>query len=150
ASLEASPTVVPASTVPCRWIAPVRAMIASRSVVLPLWNGPTSAMHRGPVALVPPLPFAAAIDASLWRRPAGVVRPRIVTPECHGLRGMWPWQEEQSRQIVSNRGGRVRDIGAPLSSLPCKHRHDIAGETTQLFLVAVHGQQNVFDPRLAV
>ncbi len=36
ASLLASPTVVPASTVPCRWIAPVRARIASSSVVLPL------------------------------------------------------------------------------------------------------------------
>ena len=38
---------------PCRWIAPVRARIASSKVVLPLWNGPTSAMHRGPVARVP-------------------------------------------------------------------------------------------------
>src|ERR1700751_1440612 len=53
ASLLASPTVVPASTVPWRWIALVRARIASRSVVLPLWNGPTSAMHRGPFALPP-------------------------------------------------------------------------------------------------
>src|ERR1700693_3166830 len=49
ASLLASPTVVPASTVPWRWIAPVRARIASRSVVLPLWNGPTNAMHLGPL-----------------------------------------------------------------------------------------------------
>ena len=61
ASLLASPTVVPASTVPWRWIAPVRARIASSSVVLPLWNGPTSAMHRGPEALVP----FCAISASL-------------------------------------------------------------------------------------
>src|SRR5262245_39356490 len=53
ASLLASPTVFPASIVPWRWMAPVRARIASSSVVLPLWNGPTSAMHRGPVALVP-------------------------------------------------------------------------------------------------
>jgi len=36
----------------------------------PAWKGPTSAMHRGPWALVPPLPFAAAIDASL-RAPYG-------------------------------------------------------------------------------
>ena len=49
ASLLASPTVLPASTVPWRWIVPVRARIASSSVVLPLWNGPTSAMHRGPL-----------------------------------------------------------------------------------------------------
>src|SRR6516165_9200032 len=53
ASLLASPTELPASTVPWRWIAPVRARIASRRVVLPLWNGPTSAMHRGPAARVP-------------------------------------------------------------------------------------------------
>src|SRR5580693_10541314 len=46
-----SPTEVPASTLPARGMAPVRAKIASRSVVLPLWNGPTSAMHRGPDAL---------------------------------------------------------------------------------------------------
>src|ERR1700682_866919 len=52
-SLLESPTVVPASTVPCRCTAPVRARIASSSVVLPLWNGPTSAMHRGPVGRLP-------------------------------------------------------------------------------------------------
>src|SRR6266540_779224 len=61
ASLLPSPTVVPVSTVPWRWIAPVRARIASSSVVLPLWNGPTSAMHRGPEARVP----FCAISASL-------------------------------------------------------------------------------------
>src|SRR5262245_9954760 len=48
ASLLASPIEVPASTVPMRWMAPVCARIASSNVVLPLWNGPTSAMHRGP------------------------------------------------------------------------------------------------------
>src|SRR5665213_4322540 len=51
ASALASPTEVPASTLPARGISPVRANIASRSVVLPLWNGPTSAMHRGPDSL---------------------------------------------------------------------------------------------------
>src|ERR1700727_499298 len=45
--------------VPWRWIAPVRARIASKSVVLPLWNGPTSATQRGPVARVPPFALAA-------------------------------------------------------------------------------------------
>src|SRR5580704_4038600 len=55
ASLLASPTVLPASMVPWRWIAPVRARIASKSVVLPLWNGPTSATQRGPVDIVPGL-----------------------------------------------------------------------------------------------
>src|SRR5664279_2683370 len=46
-----SPVEVPASTLPARGMAPVRANMASRSVVLPLWNGPTSAMHRGPDSL---------------------------------------------------------------------------------------------------
>src|SRR5476651_1949192 len=64
ASLLASPTVVPASTEPWRGIAPVRARIASRSVVLPLWKGPTSAMHREPLGLVP----LSAMSASLGQR----------------------------------------------------------------------------------
>src|SRR5882672_11628666 len=51
ASALASPTEVPASTLPARGTAPVRANIASRRVVLPLWKGPTSAMHRGPDSL---------------------------------------------------------------------------------------------------
>ena len=68
ASLLASPTVVPASTVPWRWIAPVRARMASSSVVLPLWNGPTSAMHRGPRGPPPLSPISASsIDRDrLW------------------------------------------------------------------------------------
>src|SRR5476649_159445 len=56
-----SPTEVPASTLPARGIAPVRAIIASRSVVLPLWNGPTSAMHRGPRGLLTSCPIAASL-----------------------------------------------------------------------------------------
>src|SRR6266480_4543705 len=55
-----SPTEVPASTLPVRGIAPVRANIASRSVVLPLWKGPTSAMHRGPRGLLTSCPIAAS------------------------------------------------------------------------------------------
>src|ERR1700722_5160735 len=54
ASGLASPTEVPASTLPGR------ANIASRSVVLPLWNGPTSAMHRGPRGLLTSCPIAAS------------------------------------------------------------------------------------------
>src|ERR1700682_5245333 len=73
-SLLESPTVVPASTVPCRGIAPVRARIASSSVVLPLWNGPTSAMHRGPVALVP----FCAISASQIDPRCGLLRDRLL------------------------------------------------------------------------
>src|SRR4030081_3766411 len=61
ASGLASPTEVPASTLPARGIAPVRANIASRSVVLPLWKGPTSAMHRGPRGLLTSCPIAASL-----------------------------------------------------------------------------------------
>src|ERR1700710_1151624 len=61
ASGVASPTEDPASTLPARGIAPVRANIASRSVVLPLWNGPTSAMHRGPRGLLTSCPIAASL-----------------------------------------------------------------------------------------
>src|ERR1700687_5654663 len=60
ASELASPTEVPASTLPARGIAPVRAIIASRSVVLPLWKGPTSAIHRGPRGLLTSCPIAAS------------------------------------------------------------------------------------------
>src|ERR1700732_1144262 len=49
--------------VPWRWIAPVRARIAASSVVLPLWNGPTSATQRGPVALAPLPPFVAMVTS---------------------------------------------------------------------------------------
>src|SRR5215831_9921249 len=52
-------------------MAPVRARIASSSVVLPLWNGPTSAMHRGPVALVP----FCAISASQSTEVRSSARP---------------------------------------------------------------------------
>src|ERR1700676_3352264 len=56
-----SPVEVPASTLPARGTAPVRANMASRSVVLPLWNGPTSAMHRGPRGLLTSCPIAASL-----------------------------------------------------------------------------------------
>src|ERR1700731_759410 len=60
ASGLASPTEVPASTLPARGMAPVRANIASRRVVLPLWKGPTSAMHRGPRGLLTSCPIAVS------------------------------------------------------------------------------------------
>src|SRR3972149_5516927 len=77
ASLLASPTVVPASTVPWRWIAPVRARIASSSVVLPLWNGPTSAMHRGPEFLIElgPEPFCPIAPSLAGRETRSNSRP---------------------------------------------------------------------------
>src|SRR5215510_3862824 len=85
ASLLASPTVFPASVVPWRWIAPVRARIASSSVVLPLWNGPTSAMHRGPVARVP----FCAIFRLPYRSRRGPPRDRL----NHRFRPEGDWQE---------------------------------------------------------
>src|SRR5262245_2157650 len=93
ASLLASPTVVPASTVPWRWTAPVRARIASRSVVLPLWNGPTSAIHRGPELLVPlgPEPFCP-INASLAGREVGPVFPALWR---YRLRTQGGWQGQR-------------------------------------------------------
>jgi hypothetical protein len=40
-----------------------------------------------------PLSLAAAIDASIGRRTtAGEVRPLVLTPDLHRLRGMWHWQ----------------------------------------------------------
>src|SRR5262249_49329453 len=88
ASLLASPTVVPASVVPWRWTAPVRARIASRSVVLPLWNGPTSAMHRGPRFLVPLGPFCPIV-ASLAGREVGPGFPAL---SHYRLRPRGRWQ----------------------------------------------------------
>ncbi len=47
-------------------MAPVRARMASRSVVLPLWNGPTSAMHRGPRGLSCPTDASSVCGASAF------------------------------------------------------------------------------------
>src|SRR5882757_2670984 len=85
ASLLESPTVVPASTAPWRWIAPVRVRIASSRVVLPLWKGPTSAMHRGPAALVP----FCAISASLVDRDAAFLEPSGPDAIVSNPRGDW-------------------------------------------------------------
>src|SRR5215813_6323056 len=93
-SLPASPTVVPASVVPWRWIAPVRARIASRSVVLPLWNGPTSAMHRGPWFLVPLGPFCPIV-ASLAGREVGPGFPAL---SHYRLRPRGDWQGRRLRK----------------------------------------------------
>src|SRR3984893_15501996 len=62
ASALASPTDVPVSTLPARGMAPVRASIASRSVVLPLWKGPTSAIHCGPLVPFSLSPITASLD----------------------------------------------------------------------------------------
>jgi hypothetical protein len=58
-------------------MAPVRANIASRSVVLPLWKGPTSAMHRGPRGLLTSCPIAASSSGArpLIGSAGGMLRP---------------------------------------------------------------------------
>src|SRR5215471_6003023 len=93
----ASPTVVPASTVPCRWIVLVRARIASSSVVLPAWNGPTSAMHLGPRAL--PLPAIAIPPA----------RNRDCVSIVSGKRGDW----QEAAAIGRGRAGSVESKKPP-------------------------------------
>src|SRR6201990_1405087 len=89
-----SPTEVPTSTLPALGMAPVRARMASRSVVLPLWKGPTSAMHRGPKLLVPlgPLSFCPII-ASLAGREVGPGFPAL---SHYRLRTRGGWQERDS------------------------------------------------------
>src|SRR5260370_7940646 len=88
ASGLASPTEVPASTLPARGIAPVRAIIASRSVVLPLWNGPTSAMHRGPRGLLTSCPIRRLL---IWSSALDWVgRPMPHLPPRFGKRENFP------------------------------------------------------------
>src|SRR5262249_13315080 len=101
ASLLASPTVFSASIVPWRWIAPVRARIASSSVVLPLWNGPTSAMHRGPVALVP----FCAISASQSTEVRSSARPFALSFQDGGALGT-------GRRRLGPDGGTCMDMGS--------------------------------------
>src|SRR5437870_13421354 len=94
ASGRASPTEVPASTLPARGIAPVRAKIASRSVVLPLWNGPTSAMHRGPRGLLTSCPIAASF---IWSSALDWVGGLDALPAS----GIWQAGETSLRYIVT-------------------------------------------------
>src|SRR5947208_11340076 len=95
ASGLASPTEVPASTLPARGIAPVRAKIASRSVVLPLWNGPTSAMHRGPRGLLTSCPIAASF---IWSSALDWVGGLDALPAS----GIWQAGKTSLRYIVSH------------------------------------------------
>src|ERR1051326_3874457 len=93
ASLLASPTVVPASTVPCRWIVLVRARIASSRVVLPAWNGPTSAMHLGPCAcplpaiVIPPAAKRGIVSVS-FQGNGGIGKGRLQIAAGQGFRGL--------------------------------------------------------------
>src|SRR6516164_8356580 len=84
ASALASPTDVPASTLPARGIAPVRVNIASKRVVLPLWKGPTSAMHRGPRGLLTSCPIRRLLEFG--------ARPLIGSANVHALPDDLVWQ----------------------------------------------------------
>src|SRR3982074_1346411 len=88
------PTEGPASTLPARGIAPVRAIIASRSVVLPLWKGPTSAMHRGPRGLLTSCPIAASF---IWSSALDWVGDADAPP----VAGIWQAGKTSLRCIVT-------------------------------------------------
>jgi hypothetical protein len=61
-------------------------------------------MHRGPWVFVPLL-LAAAIDASIGRRTTtGEIRPFVLTPDLHRLRGMWRWQGPPERNRIAKTG----------------------------------------------
>src|ERR1700751_925163 len=92
ASGLASPTEVPASTLPERGMAPVRANIASSRVVLPLWKGPTSAMHRGPRGLLTSCPISPP--------PSCGARPVIGSANGNALPVLNVWQ---ARKIAAVR-----------------------------------------------
>src|SRR5450631_1325294 len=97
ASGLASPTEVPASTLPTRGIAPVRANMASRSEVLPLWKGPTSAMHRGPRGLLTSCPIRRLL---IWSSALDWVGARMLhLPPRFGKR------ETSLRCIVTEHSG---------------------------------------------
>src|SRR5450631_233691 len=120
ASLLASPTVVPASTVPCRCTAPVRARIASNRVVLPLWNGPTSAMHRGPLG---PVPFCP-ISTSLAGREVGPNFPALSGYRLRRWRG-WQGRIAAERFRYCGRGQTPRAQN-DRTSFDVRQIHDIA------------------------
>src|SRR6188768_3304230 len=105
-------------------MAPVRASMASSRVVLPLWNGPTSAMHRGPEALVP----FCAISASQIRRDAAF--SETVYAIVSGRRGIWQ-EAAASQPSADGTGGYAstacRQNGRPLER-PFTHELWYAGQ----------------------
>src|SRR6187455_3710410 len=96
-------------------------------------------MHRGPWALVPTLPlFAAAIDASLWRRTTGSIRPRVLTPEGLSSQGNVALARGTKPTIVS--------ISEPRSGrFAGKRRHDFAREPAQLRHAVEDCQDDILD-----
>src|ERR1044072_8074831 len=87
ASGEESPTEEPSATAPGFSRAPVRARIASSRLVLPLANGPTIAIDRGPVLrplslILPPLPQHGVFESPDCgrqgsRTPFSALRPAL-------------------------------------------------------------------------
>src|SRR5215207_85031 len=103
ASALESPTMLPVLARPARSIVPVRSRMASRREVLPLWKGPTMAMHRGPASglpfamIIPPLAprLSRALDQECSASPAAMASPRRPRRKCKTA-GRWP--------------GRVKDL----------------------------------------
>src|SRR5215468_2804673 len=98
-------------------MAPVRASIASRSVVLPLWNGPTSAIHRGPLG---PLSLSPIKCLPRWSRsvpPPGLCFYRFrgigVLASAHFDKGVTLWRVKVS--VGSGRYEKQLVIALPLS-----------------------------------
>src|ERR1700761_2400797 len=99
ASGVASPVDVPLSTLPALGMAPVRARIASKSVVLPLWKGPTNAMHDGPRGLLTSCPIAASWFGA---------RPMIGSATYDAPPGFGIWQDgKTSLQCKVKNGGTL-------------------------------------------
>ena len=129
ASALASPTEVPASTLPARGMAPLRANIASRSVVLPLWKGPTSAMHRGPQGLLTSCPSAASSsgarpligsaggwssrphDLARWKNVAAVHREKRRTDDDATCPERVPWPSGWVSPSLSSAGPKAGPAG---------------------------------------
>src|SRR4249920_2783402 len=86
-------------------MAPVRARMASRSVVLPLWKGPTSAMHRGPRGLLTSCPIAASLFGA--RPVIGSANPMLRPSRDFGKReNVAALHRDASRETVLSRASR--------------------------------------------
>ena len=133
---------VPASTLPARGIAPVRANIASKSVVLPLWKGPTSAMHRGPRGLLTSCPIA---PSSSGARPL-IGSAKWMLPLHRGF------GKKEKRRCGASLGLRGRDRrrepaargNTPLvKAAPCSPRHGEGLERSAAFAPCNDGGTDV-------
>src|SRR5579864_7136993 len=109
-------------------MAPVRASIASRSVVLPLWKGPTSAMHRGPRGLLTSCPIAASsfgarplIGSARWDAPP----PPEFWQEGKSVAGVWSYVS-RTRCSVLPATRRVVRYDAPQNRDHQKVRRSLA------------------------